>query len=925
VSGSFSAGPWLHEVEFKIEQFSLSITFSDESTVKIGLGFLVTPATLTEDTPGADTYVIPVYERITIELWGAGAAGAAYVFGLPVGSDLGDDGGDSSLSVDDIVATAGGGKKPSFYYSGYETMTVIRFNGGEGGVATGGHVNIDGARGEAGRFLTQQLSTFGAYGGDAPNGGTGGQRTSGTSVGYGGFVAAGQDAAAPGGGGGGAGYGGQAGPPIGADFTFNRTFGGAGSGAYLKLEFDYMDEGAPEIGSTINFTVGAKGTGPTGDTISISLDGGDGADGRFKVTVGLTPPPPPPDGGQGTAIITGPGTLRVGSKLTAVYAEDDPDGGETDILYQWTRDGVPIQFGTGETYETVPADEGADIGVDVTYTDALGYTETVQADEVGPVLPEARPLDDLLDGLFAAYSTRLLVGTYTGPLIRLRASTTVSSSWGWQDSSSPAVSGKYIRFDFGTPRLVTEAWMHQNTYTVTVGQGVFQWQGSNDASSWTDIGANFTLNGNSTNPAPKQTELNGNATPYRYYQLLGVSGTWANNLVWEIEFKIDDGGETERIGLPGGQSYQNPQGEGVRTGQITVTTTFSATNIGNLVTGKYPEAGKSFWPDYDTGELVTSELVDWYNAVTPLFSGSQFYQIFDQSGSDRHLPGVTPSGNFPLFWDTAGTFYTVPNGRACAQSNGTRAFGTSLDSPQDALYFLEVIQRDTERPIRHWNWAYGGNSNAKAFLQPTSTANDWTDNSAVLLGNGINTGNPRAVTSATFDTDDADAVVWDGGMNASRMTIRRNGTLQLLAVNTPGYNNEAGSADFRWPYPESVTDRQVRVCELVFWDRDVAFEDGEALALYRLDAMLAWLDEMPEPELYVVFFDEAELDATLYVALEGPTLTAEFYDDAYMSAFVDGVDFSFSVSFSDESVMTAVLALEVYPPNVQTVVITLGW
>jgi hypothetical protein len=65
--------------------------------------------------------------------------------------------------------------------------------------------------------------------------------------------------------------------------------------------------------------------------------------------------------------------------------------------------------------------------------------------------------------------------------------------------------------------------------------GTWKWQGSNDDSSYTDIGSSFTLGGSTTQT---QTELNGNVTAYRYYKLLGVSGTCTDTpYLEEIEFK----------------------------------------------------------------------------------------------------------------------------------------------------------------------------------------------------------------------------------------------------------------------------------------------------------------------------------------------------------------------------------------------------
>lgn len=96
-------------------------------------------------------------------------------------------------------------------------------------------------------------------------------------------------------------------------------------------------------------------------------------------------------------------------------------------------------------------------------------------------------------------------------------------------------SSLYIKFDFGTAKLITEAKYYQNA---TNSQGVWQWQGSNNDSTWDDIGATFTLGGVATQTI---TELSGNTTSYRYYRLLGVSGkTSAAPWVREFEFKIND-------------------------------------------------------------------------------------------------------------------------------------------------------------------------------------------------------------------------------------------------------------------------------------------------------------------------------------------------------------------------------------------------
>lgn len=97
------------------------------------------------------------------------------------------------------------------------------------------------------------------------------------------------------------------------------------------------------------------------------------------------------------------------------------------------------------------------------------------------------------------------------------------------------VTDLFIRFDFGQNayRMITEATWRQGT---TSTHGTWKWQGSFDGVTWTDIGASFTLGGAT---AQVQTTLADNRRGYRFYQLLGISGTASGNpWVQEVEFKI---------------------------------------------------------------------------------------------------------------------------------------------------------------------------------------------------------------------------------------------------------------------------------------------------------------------------------------------------------------------------------------------------
>ena len=117
----------------------------------------------------------------------------------------------------------------------------------------------------------------------------------------------------------------------------------------------------------------------------------------------------------------------------------------------------------------------------------------------------------------------------------------VNGTTGVNDFYNPgdALAGGNLRFDFGAgaSELITEVkWIQSGTQT----HGVFQWQGSDNATDWTSIGATFNLGGATTQTI---TVMSAATVGYRYYQLLGVSGTWNNGpYLYEIEFKIGDPG-----------------------------------------------------------------------------------------------------------------------------------------------------------------------------------------------------------------------------------------------------------------------------------------------------------------------------------------------------------------------------------------------
>lgn len=93
--------------------------------------------------------------------------------------------------------------------------------------------------------------------------------------------------------------------------------------------------------------------------------------------------------------------------------------------------------------------------------------------------------------------------------------------------------GEWVRFDFGTSKIIDEAKFYQSNSAT---HGTWKVQGSSDASSWSDVGSSFTFGGSTLQTI---TELHGNTADYRYYRFIKISGT-TNGGPWthELEFQI---------------------------------------------------------------------------------------------------------------------------------------------------------------------------------------------------------------------------------------------------------------------------------------------------------------------------------------------------------------------------------------------------
>ena len=105
----------------------------------------------------------------------------------------------------------------------------------------------------------------------------------------------------------------------------------------------------------------------------------------------------------------------------------------------------------------------------------------------------------------------------------------------WANGSNN-VAGQELKFQFSSAQTITGAKMLSAN---SDSQGTWKWQGSNDGSSWTDIGSNFDFDTASslTFDTNFGSQLSGNTTAYTYYRMYGVSGS-TNGTTWWIEIEF---------------------------------------------------------------------------------------------------------------------------------------------------------------------------------------------------------------------------------------------------------------------------------------------------------------------------------------------------------------------------------------------------
>jgi len=230
--GSVTAGA------IRYNSSTTNLEYCDGTSWNVITSAKVTAGSQTYSTPGTFTFVTPLYNTLTVSVWGGGGGGGDPSNGTGAG-------GTSSSFNGNVIANGGGGGTAAGWGVGQGSA-------GAGGTASGGDTNTTGSPGTLGGYIPCCTSYYASAGngGASPNGGAGG---TGASNG----VAA-SPGAAPGGGGGGSGY------------TSSGLGNGGGGGGYASKTYT---TGQLTQGLGVTVVVGSGGAG-----------GGNGADGRVSVT-----------------------------------------------------------------------------------------------------------------------------------------------------------------------------------------------------------------------------------------------------------------------------------------------------------------------------------------------------------------------------------------------------------------------------------------------------------------------------------------------------------------------------------------------------------------------------------------------------------------------------------------------------------------
>jgi hypothetical protein len=287
----------------------------------------------------------------------------------------------------------------------------------------------------------------------------------------------------------------------------------------------------------------------------------------------------------------------------------------------------------------------------------------------------------------------------------------------------------WIQWDFGNSVIVDEAKFYQQDAS---GQGTWKWQGSDDGSSWIDIGSSFSLGGAVTQ---NLTQLNGNATPHRFYRMVGVSdSTNTNPWVREFEFHVNTDSRSP--------SYANPLASGERRQLVVATASPGLVNgdIEDSVTGDLDR--NNFY--FNNTALSGSVWLQWDFGNSVVIDAARLYQTSPVSQGTWKWQG----SNSALTWTDLGSSFELGDQTASASAMGNNV-------PAYRYYRLLGVSGSTnDGPwIRQFEF-HAGLDNSQLSYSNVQGSGNRTSTVTATASSGLVSGDITHSVDGNIDQDD---------------------------------------------------------------------------------------------------------------------------------------------------------------------------
>jgi hypothetical protein len=360
----------------------------------------------------------------------------------------------------------------------------------------------------------------------------------------------------------------------------------------------------------------------------------------------------------------------------------------------------------------------------------------------------------------------------------------------WFNAQSAA--GLIIKFDMGSSVAINEATFYANA---AHDQGVWKWQGSSDDSTYTDLGSSFNLGNNQATQV--QTELNSNTTAYRYYRLLGVSGTMSSSpYLREMNFQT--------YGVSVNTTY-NATSDYYTTEEVEVipTMTSNTAPYGTMSAHAVDSGLASYAADKNLGSVWTTpsgNQLGWiaYEATTP--SVVTKYKIINHTNAARGLVAWTFEGYNGSGWDVLDTQTNQPT-----DSLNTVRYYTFVNTTAYAKHRINVSANggNAYTQVAEIQFYFGGGD--MTLISDTFTAETApTESSAVFLH--------QPVDAVTLNTDILGYISRDAGTTWTQGTLVDAGsfdsTTNILTMNAVDISSQPSGTSMRYKIVTANTKEQ---------------------------------------------------------------------------------------------------------------------